>query len=164
MVAIGQREVGGLSAPEHVYSRSLETTAMPRTMPFANSIAPSCDLGEAGRSLWDRIQTEYEVEDAASVEVLTQVCLAADRRAELAAAIARDGALVQTTAGMREHPLIKSELAARSFIVKGLRELGLTQQSIQPIGRPSGSVGRGRNRYADKATSAAASAARFVDG
>jgi hypothetical protein len=163
VVAIDRREVGRLSSLEHVYSRNLETTAMPRTIPFANSTAPSCDLGEAGQSLWDRIQREYEVEDAASVEVLTQVCLAADRRAELANAIARDGPLVQTTAGMREHPLIKSELAARNFIMKGLRELGLTQQSIQPVGRPPGLTEARRGRQAYRANSAAAPASRPTD-
>ena len=149
--------------PRSPEDRPPSAIAVPAS-PLANSVAPSCNLGEAGQSLWDRIQHEYEVADAASVEVLTQVCLAADRRAELADAIARDGPLVQTAAGVREHPSIKSELAARNFIVRGLRELGLTQQSIQPVGRPSGSVGRGHGRYADRATSAAAPAPWSVDG
>jgi hypothetical protein len=64
----------------------MEIVPMPKDLeaPLPNSVAPSCTLGEAGLSLWDRMQREYEVEDAASVEILTQVCLAADRRAELA--------------------------------------------------------------------------------
>jgi Phage terminase, small subunit len=120
-----------------------------------NSVSPSHTLGEAGQSLWDRIQNEYAVEDAASVEVLTQLCLAADRRAELAAAITRDGAAIQTEAGLREHPLLKSELAARNFILKALRELGLTQQSIKPVGRPSGLPAmRGMNRNANRSPAA----------
>jgi Phage terminase, small subunit len=132
--------------------RSPPSTSSP---PLLNSIAPSHTLGEAGQSLWDRIQREYAVEDSASVEVLTQVCLAADRASELATVITRDGATIQTKDGPRQHPAAKGELAARAFVIKGLRELGLTQQSIKPVGRPSGlPTMRGQNRNANRSPAA----------
>ena len=46
-----------------------------------------------------------------------------------------DGSVVQTKNGPREHPLLKSELACRSFVVRGLQRLGLADNS-RPVGRP----------------------------
>lgn len=123
-----------------------------------NSIMPSSTLGEVGQRLWDQIQREYAIEDVASVEVLSHACVVVDRAAELAAGITHDGAVIQTPSGPRPHPAIKAELAARTFVLKALRELGLTQQSIKPVGRPPSELPtmRGVNRNADRPSSARA--------
>jgi hypothetical protein len=109
-----------------------------------NSVAPSQSLNAAGLSLWDRVQVEFGIEDAAGVELLTSACVATDRAAEFAAVIARDGAMIQGKDGPRQHPAVRGELEARAFVVKTLRELGLTTQSIKRLGRPGG-VPRGQN-------------------
>jgi len=65
-----------------------------------------------------------------------QACLAADRVDELAAIIDQDGARVVTKTGLRDHPCLKHELAARAFIVKTLQRLGVTNEPLKSIGRP----------------------------
>jgi|SRR6516165_2809421 hypothetical protein len=102
---------------------------------------PPQKLGEAGLSLWRRIQAEYQIVDVGSVELLVQACLAADRLAEVGAAIEHTGVSVIVRGVPRENPLLKVELAARAFIVKTLRALGIVDESIQAIGRPAQGFG-----------------------
>jgi hypothetical protein len=109
-----------------------------------NSVIPSCNLKEAGQNLWDKVQHEFGIEDAAGVEILTSACVATDRAAEFAAVVARDGAMIQGKDGPRQHPAVRGEFEARAFVVKTLRELGLTTQSVKAVGRPAG-VPRGQN-------------------
>ena len=97
---------------------------------------PPRKLGPAGESLWSRIQSEYRIEDVGEIELLMQACLAADRVDELAAIIDQDGARVVTKTGLRDHPCLKHELAARAFIVKTLQRLGVTNEPLKSIGRP----------------------------
>ena len=72
--------------------------------------------------------------------MLRQICAAADRAAECADVIERDGPMVKSKNGLRDQPLLKHELSARSFIVRSLHRLGL---DIEPThdgpGRPPGS-------------------------
>jgi hypothetical protein len=37
---------------------------------------------------------------------------------------------------MKEHPLLKHELAARAFVCRTLQRLGLDVEAIKPPGRP----------------------------
>ena len=104
-------------------------------------IAPPRKLGEAGQALWDVVQNEFRIEDCGGVELLMQACLAADRAEALAARIDRDGETLQTTMGLKAHPCLKDELAARSFICRTLQRLGITDEAIRPIGRPPRSFG-----------------------
>ena len=100
--------------------------------------APST-LGTSGSKLWRSIQDEYRIDDSGGIALLTQICLSIDRADECAAAIDRDGVMIRTKNGLRDHPLLKLELASRSFAVKALLRLGL---DIEPNrdgpGRPSG--------------------------
>jgi hypothetical protein len=110
-------------------------------------LAPPPGLGEAGAKLWHAIHADYVVDDAGGLAMLQQICAAADRVAEYAATIARDGTTVRSGSGIREHPLLRHELAAQSFIVRSLHRLGL--DIIPPrheIGRPAGGVYRGEDR------------------
>lgn len=103
------------------------------------SPAPPTHLGEIGADLWRDIVAAYEFEDRASYETLAQACAAADRAASCAEQIAEDGVLIKTRAGVRDHPLIKHEIAARSFVVRTLARLGLDLEPIRSsVGRPPG--------------------------
>lgn len=77
--------------------------------------------------------------------MLLQICLAADRAEEYAQIIAADGPVIRRKNGLKDHPLVRHELAARSFIVRSLAKLGL---DISPprstVGRPSGTFNRTR--------------------
>jgi hypothetical protein len=51
--------------------------------PATVSIQPPFILGKNGRSLWDRIQADYDVSDSAGIELLAQACAAADLAEQL---------------------------------------------------------------------------------
>ena len=85
--------------------------------------------------------TEFEVADAAGLEMLCSACAALDRAEACRATIDRDGEIIRSKAGPREHPLLKHELAARSFVVRTLARLGLNFEPIKLPGRPGAGVG-----------------------
>jgi P27 family predicted phage terminase small subunit len=95
-------------------------------------------LGKAGVELWRNITGEYDFSDGAGRVILAQICRAADRAHEAATIIARDGPLVRGRDGVwKEHPLLRVEASARSFIVRSLHRLGLDVEPIKPVGRPA---------------------------
>src|SRR3954470_17558324 len=100
---------------------------------------PPRPLGEAGRALWDRIMGEYQVEDSGGIELLLLACEATDRAAELGQTIQRDGPIVATRSGLKEHPALKAELANRAFVTRTLQRLGLNLEPVRSsVGRPAG--------------------------
>src|SRR5215469_13510336 len=98
---------------------------------------PPRKLGDLGLFLWQSLQSEYRIDDAAGREMLAQACEAADRVARLAATINADGEIIQTENGPKAHPALKDELAGRAFIVRVLRQLGLNLEPVRPVGRPT---------------------------
>jgi hypothetical protein len=98
---------------------------------------PAPPLGDVGRALWDRVNSEYAIEDAGGVAMLTLACSALDRASRCREQIDKDGELVHTKSGAREHPLIKAELAAMAFVVRTLARLGLNFEPVRSgVGRP----------------------------
>jgi terminase small subunit-like protein len=107
--------------------------------PGATLPQPPLKLGAAGMSLWRDVLAAYEFSDRGSYETLAQACSAADRAAEMAAQIDQDGVVLRTKTGLRDHPLLKHELAARAFVVRSLARLGLDLEPVRPgPGRPGG--------------------------
>jgi hypothetical protein len=85
--------------------------------------------------------SEYRIEDSGGLAMLEQACCAIDRIAEYAKVIARDGFVIRTKSGLKDHPLLKHELAARAFVVRTLQRLGLDLEPVKSIGRPSPGLG-----------------------
>lgn len=109
--------------------------------PFAIDDHPP-NLGEHGLALWRDVQRQYAMTDAGGCEMLRQACQSADRAAALRDQIDRDGVLLRTKTGVRDHPLLKHEIAARSFVVRTLARLGLDLEPVRSgPGRPSGPRG-----------------------
>jgi hypothetical protein len=82
---------------------------------------------------------EYDVSDVAGRAMLTQCCETADRISALAEEIERDGAVIRTREGLKDHPCLKPELAARAFLVRTLCRLGLNFEPLHASpGRPPG--------------------------
>ena len=103
---------------------------------------PPRSLGNPGRSLWDRIMREYAICDAGGIELLLLACEGTDRAASLREAIDRDGELIQTRSGLKEHPGLKAELANRAFVSRTIQRLGLDVEPVRPgVGRPGGGIG-----------------------
>ena len=108
---------------------------------------PPRPLGEAGTELWNAIQGEYAIGDSGGLELLLQACALADRIAGLAAEIERTGLMIPTKEGSRSNPLLKEEVAARSLLIRTLQKLGITDESIRPVGRPPHGTGRQQRAY-----------------
>lgn len=99
---------------------------------------PPRTLGRHGRSLWDRIQSEYDVSDSAGIEMLAQACAALDLAEQLHTEVERDGAVIRIGGVIKAHPAIKDAIAARSFVVRTLVKLGLNFEPVrQSVGRPT---------------------------
>src|SRR6516165_8120085 len=102
-------------------------------------VQPPFTLRKAGRSLWDRIQGEYDVSDAGGIEMLCQICATSDLAESLQAEIEADGAVVRSRGTVRSHPAVKDLIAARSFVTRGLIKLGLNFEPVRASGgRPGG--------------------------
>jgi hypothetical protein len=98
---------------------------------------PPASLGEAGLNLWRTVQAQYAIADAGGLEILRQACAACDRAAQYAQIIDEQGAVLITKGGMREHPLVKSEIATRALIGRLISRLGLDIEALRPTpGRP----------------------------
>jgi hypothetical protein len=119
------------------------TLAVVTPLPANNLPRPPCKLGATGLSLWRDILSAYDFGDRASLETLAQACASADRAEACRKQIDSDGELIRTKTGVRDHPLLKHELAARAFVVRSLARLGLDLEPVRPAaGRPpSGAVG-----------------------
>jgi hypothetical protein len=109
--------------------------------PVRTGISPPRKLGEHGTALWTAVNAEYNISDSGGIQLLYQACAAAQRAEDLAAIIAEDGEVIHTKNGMKAHPCLKDELAARSFVVRTLSRLGITTENVKPVGRPSQGFG-----------------------
>jgi hypothetical protein len=103
---------------------------------------PPPTLREPGATLWRSIMTEYGITDSGGRAILELACASADRAAECAAIIAEQGAVISTKHGLKDHPLLRHETAARALVGRLLTRLGLDVEPLRPTaGRPGSGVG-----------------------
>jgi hypothetical protein len=107
----------------------------------ATGLQPPRKLGQHGTSLWREIHAEYSVTDRGGAELLAQACAAIDRAEALAACVAHAGPVIRSKSGVRVHPAVREELAARAFVVRTLEKLGVTREAVQAPGRPATGFG-----------------------
>jgi hypothetical protein len=115
---------------------SVVTAIEPPTIPAS--------LNETGQKLWTGIMSQYDISDAGGRELLVQLCRMADRAERCRRIINNDGELIEGPNGgpPREHPLLKAELGARSFVTRTIARLGLDVEPTRPSpGRPPGRSG-----------------------
>ena len=109
------------------------------TAATAKAPPPPRALGKHGSGLWRRVLGEYDISDVGGLELLALACEELDRAEDLKAQINADGLVIKTRTGMKEHPSLRRELAARAFIAKTLLKLGLNVEPLHPSpGRPGG--------------------------
>src|SRR5262245_65475862 len=93
---------------------------------------PPPTLRETGATLWRSIMAEYAIADSGGRAILEQACASADRAAECAAIIAEQGAVISTKHGLKDHPLLRHETAARDLVRRLLTRLGLAVEAMVP--------------------------------
>ncbi len=101
--------------------------------PDTAGISPPFSLAKAGRCLWDRVQSEYDVSDSAEVEMLVQACAGADLAERLQAEIDQDGPVIRLRGAIKAHPAVKDLITARSFVVRTLIKLGLAVRPVYSV-------------------------------
>jgi hypothetical protein len=107
--------------------------------PFVTIIGSPASLGEPGAKLWRSVMSQYNIRDAGGLAILEQACVSRDRSVEFAAIVAREGLLIRTKQGPREHPLIRHEREERALECRLLQKLGLDVEPVRPsVGRPAG--------------------------
>ena len=89
-------------------------------------------------SLWNRVMTEYHIEDVGGRELLALVCQHSTRAEALKGQINSEGEVIQTRNGPKDHPALRHELAARAFIAKTLLKLGLNVEPLHQHRPPAG--------------------------
>jgi hypothetical protein len=104
-------------------------------------VKPLRKLGKPGANLWRSVMSEFEISDAAGLEMLTMACEQLDRAQDCREQIDRDGLMFKTKSGPKNHPLLKDELAARAFVCRTLQRLGLNLEAVKPVGRPPRGIG-----------------------
>ena len=103
----------------------------------AETPPPPRKLGKFGTQLWQSVTRSYCIEDAGGIELLCGACQQLDRAESCRTIIDRDGELLKSKTGMREHPLLKAELASRAYVARCIQRLGLDVEALRAgPGRP----------------------------
>ena len=115
-----------------------------RLMEGRSKTSPPGKLGAIGESLWRRVTDTYCIDDSGGVELLFQACAAADRAESLRRQIDETGEAIHSRSGLRDNPLLKHEIAARSFVTRTICRLGLSVEPVRGgVGRPATGFGTG---------------------
>jgi hypothetical protein len=94
------------------------------------------DLGPEAQAFWRSCMREYRIVDPAGISLLQGCCLAIHRAQRCRILIDRDGEIVQTKHGPKDHPLLKIEALNLSLAARLIRALGLDVEPIRSVGRP----------------------------
>jgi hypothetical protein len=134
-----------LKLPENIYARDFRGKKPGLKIvkpPAADQFAPPTGLGKQGTKLLRSLIETNEIDDPGGRQMLFEICVAEDRADEYAAIIARDGPVIYAKQGPKDPPLVRHELACRSFIVRALFRLGLEiPPSRDKVGRPGQGAG-----------------------
>lgn len=102
--------------------------------------AKKSTLSPAAREWFDRLRSEYGIEDSAGLLLLQTAMEAFDRLAECQASIALHGASCADRFGqLKPHPLLGAERDARGQMLAALKALNLDLEPLRDgPGRPAG--------------------------
>lgn len=101
---------------------------------------PPRDLSFLAKKAWKAIFQEYQIEDAAGLQLLSEYCHALDRAEEARQKIRQEGSTFKDRFGqLRENPAVAIERGSVQTMLSCLRSLNL---DIEPLrdrpGRPPG--------------------------
>jgi phage terminase small subunit len=101
---------------------------------------PPRNLSGPSKTLWQTIQTQYAIQDAGGLSILTAACEAHQRARQAAAMLKSDGMTIRDARGaLRPHPALKIETDNRAQFLSALRLLSLDVEPLERTpGRPAG--------------------------
>src|SRR5262245_17018442 len=102
---------------------------------------PPADLGPVGKQVWLSIVRDHGIHGAGNLAVLHQAAKALDAAEQYVEIIAKDGQVLSSKAGPRDHPLIRHQLAARALACRLLSRLGVVDMPKRAVGRPALGIG-----------------------
>src|SRR5262245_29851689 len=102
---------------------------------------PPADLDVAGRQRWSAIVRDHAVRGAGNLAMLHQAAKALDAAEKYAEIVAKDGPVLSSKSGPRDHPLIRHQLAARALACRLLSRLGVVDVAKRAVGRPALGIG-----------------------
>ena len=106
--------------------------------PAAVSPPPPDGLDATGAQLWQELVGTYEWDDPAAYRTLLEACFAIQRASRCRKLIDEQGEAIRTKTGLKAHPLLRDEVAARALGCRLLARLGTDLEPIKPLGRPGG--------------------------
>ena len=95
-------------------------------------------LDATGLQLWQQHVTMFEWDDPTALQTLLEACFAIQRAARCRRLIDEQGEVSRTKAGLKAHPLLREETAARALGCRLLARLGTDLEPIKALGRPPG--------------------------
>lgn len=98
------------------------------------------DISAEAKQWWDRIVSEYGIDDDAGLLLLQTALEAFDRMRQCQKAIRKDGAQVKDRFDqLKPHPLLNVERDSRSQMLAALKQLNLDLEPLRDgPGRPTG--------------------------
>ncbi|WP_372972423.1 phage terminase small subunit P27 family [Marinobacter sp.] len=95
-------------------------------------------LTDDAKGWWNRLQTEYGIDDRAGLLLLQTAMEAFDRMRDAQAAISKDGLTVEDRFGqLKNHPATTVERDARTQLLSALKALNLDLEPLNDApGRP----------------------------
>lgn len=94
--------------------------------------APPKHLTGETRKMWDRLQADYVLDDAAAMSLLQAACEAFQRAQEARALIDKEGAVLKDRFGqLKAHPAAAIERDSRGQMISALRALRLAPEDAQ---------------------------------
>jgi P27 family predicted phage terminase small subunit len=100
---------------------------------------PPAHLSAEAKTLWRKLNSEFDLNDSASQVLLESALSAFDRWQSCRKILARDGPTVKDRWGvLKIHPCVGAERDAKGTMRAALHELHLDLEPLQERGRPPG--------------------------
>lgn len=109
-------------------------------MKNSRDVRPPAGLSVEAKGRWREVVAEYQIADAAGLQILATYCEAFDRMRGAQRRIKAEGQTFKDRFGqLRSHPLLVVERDARAAMLQALRAMNLDVEPLRDrAGRPGG--------------------------